>query len=265
MLMYGAIIGDIVGSRFEFHNYKEKDFELFTYDCEFTDDTVMTIAIEKALMESGYKYWNLSKKARDCLREFGRKYPNLSYGTNFKGWLLENGRQSTNSYGNGAAMRISSIGWIATDLKQVKKMSRIVTNVSHSHLEAIKGAEAIASCIYLSKTKHSKDEIRSYIENNYYAMNFTIQKIRKTYSYNVSCQGSDPQAIECFLESTDFEDALRNAISIGGDSDTIGAMTGAIAEAYYGIPSWMVDKAKKYLPDELIQAEEEFYAYLKLK
>lgn len=263
--MYGAILGDIVGSRFEFHNYKEKDFELFTYDCEFTDDTVMTIAVEKALMESGYKYWNLSKKARDCLRKYGRKYPNLSYGANFKGWLLENGQKSTNSYGNGATMRVSGIGWIATDLNQVKRMSRIVTNVSHSHLEAIKGAAAIASCIYLAKTKHSKDEIRSYIENNYYAMNFTIQKIRKTYSYNVSCQGSAPQAIECFLESTDFEDALRNAISIGGDSDTIGAMTGAIAEAYYGIPSWMADKAKKYLPDELIQVEEEFYAYLKLK
>ena len=263
--MYGAILGDIVGSRFEFHNYKEKDFELFTYDCEFTDDTVMTIAIEKALMESGYKYWNLSKKARYFLREIGRKYPNLSYGANFKGWLLENGRKSTNSYGNGAAMRISGIGWVATDLKQIKRMSRVVTNVSHSHLEAIKGTEAIASCIYLARTKHSKDEIRSYIENSYYPMNFTIQKIRKTYSYNVSCQGSVPQAIECFLESTDFEDALRNAISLGGDSDTIGAMTGCIAEAYYEIPSWMIDKAKEYLPDELIQVEEKFYTYLKLK
>ena len=136
--MYGAILGDIVGSRFDFHNYKEKDFELFTYDCAFTDDTVMTIAIEKALMESSYKYWNLSKKARHFLREFGRKYPNLSYGENFKGWLLENGRKSTNSYGNGAAMRISGIGWVATDLKQIKRMSRVVTTVSHSHLEAIK-------------------------------------------------------------------------------------------------------------------------------
>lgn len=245
--MYGAILGDIVGPRFEFHNYKEKDFELFTYDCEVTDDTVMTIAVEKALMESGYKYWNLSKKARRFLREFGRKYPYLSYGANFKGWLLENDRKSTNSYGNGAAMRISGVGWGATDLKQVKRMSRVVTTVSHSHLEAIKGAEAIASCIYLARTKHSKDEIRSYVENNYYPMNFTIKKIRKTYSYNVSCQGSVPQAIECFLESTDFEDALRNAISLGGDSDTIGAMTGCIAEAYYGIPSWMIDKAKEYL------------------
>ena len=263
--MYGAILGDIVGSRFEFHNYKEKDFELFTYDCEITDDTVMTIAVEKALMESGYKYWNLSKKTRYFLREFGRKYPYLSYGANFKGWLLENDRKSTNSYGNGAAMRISGVGWGATDLKQVKRMSRVVTTVSHSHLEAIKGAEAIASCIYLARTKHSKDEIRSYVENNYYPMNFTFKKIRKTYSYNVSCQGSVPQAIECFLESTDFEDALRNAISLGGDSDTIGAMTGCIAEAYYGIPSWMIDKAKEYLPDELIQAEEQFYIYLKLK
>ena len=162
-------------------------------------------------------------------------------------------------------MRISGIGWVATDLKQIKRMSRVVTNVSHSHLEAIKGAEAIASCIYLARTKHSKDEIRSYIENSYYPMNFAIQKIRKTYSYNVSCQGSVPQAIECFLESTDFEDALRNAISLGGDSDTIGAMTGCIAEAYYEIPSWMIDKAKEYLPDELIQVEEKFYTYLKLK
>lgn len=261
--MLGAIIGDIVGSRFEWKNHKDKNFELFHEDCFFTDDTVMTIAIAQSLMSAKFDYHNLADAAIKNMRNLGNWYTNRGYGGNFLVWLAEDDMGAYNSFGNGAAMRVSACGFAAKSMEECVLFSREATRVTHNHPEGLKGAEATAVSIYLAKTGSSKNEIRDFVREYYYPLDFTLDEIRPKYYFDVSCQGSVPQAIEAFLEGNDYEDVIRNAISIGGDSDTIGAIAGGIAEAYYGIPNDIKKKGMKYLDDKLRKIVNDFYNSLR--
>ena len=246
----GAIIGDIVGSRFEFNNYRKKDFELFDGLCFFTDDTVMTLSIAKAINENK-NIENLASEVVKNMQEIGRNYPTCGYGGRFYDWIYSDNPAPYNSFGNGSAMRVSYCGMVGKSLDEVKRLSYEVTKVSHNHYEGIKGAEATAVCIYLAKIGKTKEEIGKYVRENYYKIDFTLDQIRPTYKFNEICQDTVPQAICAFLESTSFEDAIKNAISIGGDSDTIGAITGAIAGVYYQIPEDIKVKAIGYLDSRM--------------
>jgi len=248
--MLGAVVGDIVGSRFEFKNYKSKEFELFHADCVVTDDSIMTLAVAEAIMSCQGDYTKLYDATIASMRLIGPKYPCSGYGESFFRWLYSDRPKPYDSYGNGAAMRISPIATIANSLAEVKKYSRAVTETTHNNSEGIKGAEAVASAIFLARTGKTQEEIREYIHQYYYNLDFTLDEIRLTYEFDSSCQGTVPQAIVAFLEANSFEDAIRNAISIGGDADTIAAITGSIAEAYFTIPEEISKKALTYL-DEL--------------
>lgn len=252
--MLGAIIGDIVGSRFEWNNYRSKDFIFFHENSHMTDDSIMTIAIAKAILSSKPDRSDLGEKAIYYMRYFGHKYPNHDYGGMFSDWLMTANPKPYNSFGNGAAMRVSACGFVAKSLEDANLLSKLVTEVTHNHPEGIKGAEATTVAIYLARTGHTIPQIREYINKNYYNLNFSLDEIRDTYQFNETCRDSVPQAIEAFLESESFEDAIRNAISIGGDSDTIAAITGGIAEAYYGIPENIREKAMKYYLNGTIKA-----------
>lgn len=257
--MLGAIIGDIVGSRFEFNNYRSTDFELFTEDCFFTDDTVMTLAIAKALMRAepyagdkeDYNH-RLSQLAVSAMQDLGRRYPECGYGGNFIRWVRSDDPKPYGSWGNGAAMRIAPVGWLARTEGEVETLAQIVTEVTHNHEEGIKGAVAVALAIYLARRNYTKQEIAREMED-FYDLDFTIDQIRPTYQFSESCQKTVPPAIVAFLESSSFEDAIRLAVSVGGDSDTLAAITGAIAEAYYGIPDDLRKIALGYLDEELRQ------------
>lgn len=259
--MIGAILGDIVGSIYEFDNIKTKDFELFDKECFFTDDSVMTIAIAEALMQYESIDENnideFKEKLIDVMHEIGIKYPDCGYGGHFLVWILKNKRDPYNSLGNGSAMRVSSVGWYARTLEEAEFIARVTAEVSHNHPEGIKGAVATAGAAFLAKTGATMDEIKQYI-SKYYTIDFTIDEIRPTYDYDITCQGTVPQAMQAFFESENFEDAIRNAISIGGDSDTLAAITGAVAEAYYGIPDDLKETALSYLDDRLLDITERF-------
>jgi len=256
--MLGAIIGDIVGSRFEWNNIKTKEFDFFTYRCEFTDDSVMSLAVAKALLDSGGNYHNLGTLAVKALQEVGRPYPKCGYGGMFRQWMYSENPMPYNSFGNGAAMRVSACGFTAKTMDEVKFFSRKVTEVTHNHPEGIKGGEATASCIFLAREGKNILEIRDYVNEHFYPMNFTLDGIRDSYQFNETCQETVPQAIMAFLESTSFEDAIRNAISIGGDSDTLAAITGGIAEAYYGIPTEIRKHALTFLDERLLKILTDF-------
>lgn len=251
--MLGAIIGDIVGSRFEWNNHRDKDFEFLTYKCFPTDDSIMSLAIAQAVLVSKPNHSDLSKNAIECMQSVGRNYPDCGYGGSFYNWMFSDNPKPYNSYGNGAAMRVGPVGFAATSLEEAKELSKLVTEVTHNHPEGIKGAEATAVAIYLAKSGSSILEIRDYINDNYYPMNFTLDDIRDTYKFNETCQDTVPQALQAFFESTDFEDAIRNAISIGGDSDTLAAICGGVAEAYYGIPTDIRKHALTFLDQKLMQ------------
>ena len=250
MSVIGAIIGDIVGSRFEFNNYRRKDFELLTEKCFFTDDTVMTLAVAKAINENK-NIENLSKETIKAMQEIGRPYPDCGYGGNFYYWIYDNNPKPYNSFGNGSAMRVAYCGEKANSIDEAKRLSYEVTKISHNHYEGLKGAEVVAVCVYLAKIKRPKEYIKEYVEKNYYSLNFTIDEIRPIYKFNETCQETVPQAIKAFLESTDFEDAIRTAISVGGDSDTLAAITGSIAGAYYGVPKELEELAINFLDNRL--------------
>ena len=254
--MFGSIIGDIVGSRFEFIENKNKEFSFFHKHCKFTDDSVMTVAVALALMhcENINDVEELKKVSIEHMVFLGRKYPNRGYGTAFRQWLFDESKPY-NSYGNGAAMRISPVGFFCEDEEQVKKVSKAVTEISHSHPEGIKGAEATAMAVFLARKGWFKEDIKKRIANEYYPeiLEMTCDQIREDYFFDVSCQGSVPQALTCFFDSIDFEDAIRNAISLGGDSDTLGAIVGGVAEAYYGIPMWIKESALEFLDKDIVK------------
>ncbi|MCL2175936.1 MAG: ADP-ribosylglycohydrolase family protein [Treponema sp.] len=249
--MLGAIIGDIAGSRFEFRNHRSKDFQLFTNNCFPTDDSIMTIAAAKAIMMCKGDWDKLGETAVFFMQSIGRKYPDCGYGGMFKRWIFDKFPIPYNSYGNGAAMRVSPCGLIAKTEEEAKLLSKKITEVSHNHPEGIKGAEAAAVAIYMARNGASIKEIQERIEKEYYALDFTLDGIRDSYKFNETCQDTVPQAIRAFIESVSFEDTIRNAISIGGDSDTLAAIAGGIAEAFYGIPPELKKSALNYLNSDL--------------
>lgn len=258
--MLGAIIGDIVGSVYEFDNILTKDFPLFSENSTFTDDSVMTIALANNLLLTEDKLD--PKMLTKFYQLYGRSYPNRGYGGNFLLWLYDKDPEPYNSFGNGSAMRVSPVAYVGKTLDEVNELAKQSAVVSHNHPEGIKGAQAIASSIFLAKEGKSKEEIKNYIIENFYPYdfggNFTIDKIKPEYGFYESCQESVPQAIEAFLEGKDFEDVIRIAISLGGDSDTIAAMAGSIAEAYYGIPKEIEKQALSTLDLPLRVIVEEF-------
>ena len=266
--MIGAIVGDIVGSRFEWDNRKSKRFTFLKgehesrHPCYFTDDTVMSLAVADAIMKwheaGGGSYEALSRATIGSMRMFGRLYPHAGYGGNFDYWIHSDNPQPYNSWGNGSAMRVSACGWAGRTLDEVKAMSRAVTEVTHNHPDGIKGAEATAVATFLARTGKSMEEIKAVVVRDYYPLDFTLDEIRPTYEFDVSCQGSVPQALEAFFESTSFEDAIRNAISIGGDSDTLGAICGAVAGAFYGVPGDIRVKAETFLDEHLLKTLNDF-------
>lgn len=247
--MLGAIIGDIVGSRFEFNNTNRKDFELFTPECSYTDDTICTVAVADAILRG--------EDFGKVLHEWCRKYPNPmgGYGGRFAEWVESDNPKPYNSFGNGSAMRVSPCGYLR-ETHNVMKYARESAECTHSHPEGIKGAECVARCIEMAlwSRKHQENGkrfVEEIAEMYGYNTQQTTDEIRRTNTFNETCQVTVPQAVVCFLESTGFEDAIRLAVSIGGDSDTIAAITGGIAEAYYSIPQQIEDKALEYLPEEM--------------
>ncbi|MBQ9845420.1 MAG: ADP-ribosylglycohydrolase family protein [Oscillospiraceae bacterium] len=256
--MYGAIIGDIVGSVYEFDNIKTKDFPLFSDKCFFTDDTVMTAAVAKALMLYGELDTELFRYGLvKTMHEIGNKYINCGYGGKFKVWIREKFDEPYNSWGNGSAMRVSPVIWYAKTLEEAEILAKATADVTHNHPEGIKGAVVTACAGWLAKNGASKEEIAEYI-SRHYDIGFTLDEIRPLYAFDESCQGTVPQAMVAFLESESFEDAIRNAISIGGDSDTLAAITGAVAEGFYGIDSTIVKYAESYLDEELRETVNNF-------
>lgn len=250
--MLGAIIGDIVGSPYEFESDKTKDFMLFSPHCRPTDDSIMTIAVGCACVEADcYDEDNFERTLVEKMRELGRLYRGAGYGGMFYRWLMSDHIQAYNSFGNGSAMRVSPTAYAVDTLEDVERLAKWSAEVTHNHPEGVKGAQAVATAIFLARTGSSKDEIKRYIEDKYYGLDFTLDDIRKGYSFDVTCQGSVPQAIECFLEAEDYEDAVRNAVSLGGDADTQAAMAGAIAEAFFGIPDELQEEGLSYLDDTL--------------
>jgi type I restriction enzyme M protein len=249
--MLGSIIGDIVGSRFEWNNIKTKAFTLFTEDCHVTDDSIMSLAVARAILESAGNVENLGALVVKSMQEVGRPYPHCGYGGMFHRWMYSDNPQPYGSFGNGAAMRVSACGFAAKTLEEARFLSRKVTEVTHDHPEGLKGAEATSVCIFLARAGQSIPEIRAHVDAHYYSMHFTLDAIRDSYTFDETCQGTVPQAIMAFLESTSFEDAIRNAISIGGDSDTLAAITGGIAEAHHGIPTEIRKRALSFLDERL--------------
>ena len=251
--MIGAIIGDIVGSRFEFHNHRSTEFELFHPDCKFTDDTVMTVAVADAILKG--------RPFGEVMHEYGRKYPRCGYGGRFFRWLLSNNPEPYDSFGNGSAMRVSPCAFLAKGSREQALTWATASAVcTHNHPEGVKGAMAIADCILLAMQHKPKEEMAMLAKELYgYDMDFTIDQLRPYYEFSMTCQKSVPQAIECFLESYDFESAIRIAISLGGDSDTIANITGGIAEAYYGVPNDMRETALSLLPEEMRQVVNAMY------
>lgn len=257
--MFGAIIGDVVGSRFEFNNIKTTEFELFDKDSEFSDDTVCTIALMDWLLNADKR---TSDSATEYLHTWVRKYPNAGYGVRFYQWMKSCNPQPYESYGNGAAMRISSIAWVAKDLKELKELSDIATGITHNHPEGLKGALVVATCIFMAIHNSSKDEIRKYAISQYPEIeSMDYSNLVKTFTFNETCQGTVPQAIYCFLISSNFEDCIRKTISIGGDCDTTAAMSGAIAEAYWGIPERILVRARDYINADMIKIVDRFYSH----
>ncbi|OQW92553.1 MAG: hypothetical protein BWK78_01340 [Thiotrichaceae bacterium IS1] len=252
--MIGAIAGDIIGSLYEVRPIKFKDFQLFGTGTTFTDDTVLTVALADSIL-NGVPYV-------DKLKEYHHLYPRAGYGGSFAKWALSESRQPYNSFGNGSAMRVSPIGFAYANLETVLAKAKQSAEVTHNHPEGIKGAQATAAAIFLARTGRDKTAIQKYIEDTFgYDLQTTLEVIRPTYDFDVSCQGSVPQAIRAFLEAEDFEDAIRNAISLGGDSDTQACITGGIAQAFYGgVPPFIQDQVLRILDNRLRQITERFMA-----
>lgn len=255
----GAIAGDIIGSKYEFNPIKTKEFSLFTKRSKFTDDTIMTLAVAKWLMNDKDSKEELVKQ----LQYFGNSYPSGGYGRMFKNWLETEHPKPYGSWGNGSAMRVSPVAWVGETLEEVQKLAKLSSVVTHNHPEGVKGALAIADAIYLARIGSSKDEIKSHVEIRYgYDLNRAVDEIRPYYEFDVSCQGCVGESIICFLEGEDYEDTIRNCISLGGDADTMGAIAGGIAAAYWEVPKGIqyeaISRLDNQLRSVLIEFEEKF-------
>lgn len=253
--MYGAIIGDIIGSRFEFdRGNKSKEFELFTNECDFTDDTVMTIAVAEALMDAGKDADEKTIKELliKSMKKWGKKYPYAGYGARFIDWVLTDDPKPYGSYGNGSGMRVSAVGWLYDTLDRTREVARWTAEVTHNHPEGIKGAEATAVAIFMARTGSTMEQIAGYIEDEFeYDLSRTLDEIRPDYEHVEDCMHTMPEAYECFFESESYEDCIRNVMYIGGDTDTLAAIAGAIAEAYWGLPIGLIVQAKEFIPDDI--------------
>jgi ADP-ribosylglycohydrolase len=250
--MIGAIAGDIIGSVYEWKRIKTKQFKLFSPNCYFTDDSVLTIALADSILnEQDYG---------TTMKSYYRSYPQAGYGGFFHQWARSRESKPYNSWGNGAAMRISPVGFAFKSLEEVLTRAKQYTEITHNHPEGVKGAQATASAIFLARTGKTKKEIKGYIAESFgYDLSMTLDEIRPTYGFDESCQGTVPQAITSFLESEDFEDAIRNAISLGGDSDTLACITGGIAQAFYeGVPEFITQKVMEILDEDLRKITSKF-------
>ncbi len=262
--MYGAILGDIIGSPFEFdRGDKTKDFKLFSRRSHFTDDSVMTLAVCEALLKVGQDATvkEIEDAVISSMQSWGRRYPHEGYGGYFRRWLTARHPEPYNSFGNGSAMRVSATGWLYDSLEKTRVVSKATANVTHNHPEGIKGAEATASAIFMARNGSSKEEIKKYIENEFhYDLNRTLDEIRPSFHMDETCQKTVPEAIIAFLEAGDYEDAIRNAVSLGGDTDTLGAITGSIAEAYYGIPQTLITECRNRINKDMRDVVDAFYS-----
>lgn len=265
--MYGTILGDIIGCPFEFdRGDKTKDFKLFSRRSHFTDDSVMTLAVCEALLKVGQDA--TVKEIEDAvitsMQSWGRRYPHEGYGGYFRCWLTARHPEPYNSFGNGSAMRVSAVGWLYDSLEKTRVVAKATANVTHNHPEGIKGAEATASAIFMARNGSSKEEIKKYIENEFhYDLNRTLDEIRPSFHMHETCQKTVPEAIIAFLEAKDFEDAIRNAVSLGGDTDTLGAITGSIAEAYFGIPEALRSECRNRINKDMRDVVDTFYSLVR--
>ena len=252
--MYGALLGDMIGAPYEFdRGNKSKEFPLFCENSRFTDDSVMTIAVAEALLNSRFLDDDSIRAALiKSMRKWGKKYPDAGYGRKFLCWLREKDPKPYGSCGNGSAMRVSAAGWLFDTLEETREKARLTAEVTHDHPEGIKGAEATSSAIFLARTGRSKEEIRDYIVQEFgYDLSRTCDQIRPSYYHNESCQKTVPEAITAFLEGTDFEDVIRTAVSLGGDCDTLTCIAGSIAEAFYGVPAILKAECRRRLPEDM--------------
>ena len=260
--MFGAILGDIIGSPYEFDmGDKTKDFPLFSTESHFTDDTVMTIAVAEALINAPDDEEVIRRQLIAAMQKYGKRYPHAGYGGMFRRWLRDDDPQPYNSWGNGSAMRVSSVAWLYNDIENVRRIARLSAEVTHNHPEGIKGAEATASAIFLGRTGHGKAEIKAYIENKFhYDLSRTCDEIRPSYYHVESCQETVPEAITAFLEGESFEDVIRTAVSLGGDCDTLTCIAGSIAEGFYGIPEQLKLECQSRLSKGLLNVLASFEA-----
>ena len=260
--MIGAILGDIIGSPYEFdQGDKTKDFPLFSEKSTFTDDSVLTVAVAEALLEAGKEapVPLIEAFVSEAIRRWGKMFPYAGYGFMFSDWLYNDKAGAYNSCGNGSAMRVSAAGWLYDTLERTRKVARTTANVTHNHPEGLKGAEATAAVMFLARTGKSKDEIKDYVVNEFgYDLSRTLDEIRPSYYHVETCQKTVPEAITSFLEGESFEDVIRNAVSLGGDTDTLGAIAGAMAEAYYGIPDDLRAECLERIPEGMIQVIDRF-------
>ncbi len=263
--MIGAILGDIIGSPYEFdRGNKTKDFPLFSRRSEFTDDSVMTIAVAEALMDSmGKSDAEIREALVASMQKWGATYPDAGYGTMFYRWLHTKKPEPYGSFGNGSAMRISSAGWLCDTMEETRHVARLTAEVTHNHPEGIKGAESIAAAIFLARTGKTKKEIKDYITSEFgYDLSRTCDEIRPGYHHVESCQETVPEAITAFLEGKDFEDVIRTAVSLGGDCDTLTCIAGSMAEAYYGVPEELQTEGRKRLPADMPAVLDRFHDLL---
>ena len=260
--MYGAILGDMIGAPYEFdRGGKTKEFPLFVAGSRFTDDTVMTIAVADALLstEPGASDDVICSTITEAMRRWGRKYPHAGYGGRFGGWLWSKEPKPYGSYGNGSAMRVSAAGWLYPTIEETRRIAQQTAAVTHNHPEGIKGAESVASAIFLARNGSGKEEIREYIIREFgYDLSRTCDEIRPAYRHVESCQGTLPEAITAFLEGKDFEDVIRTAVSLGGDCDTLTCIAGSIAEAFYGVPVLYEAECRSRLPQEMLDVLDRF-------
>ena len=263
--MYGAILGDIIGSPYEFDmGDKTKNFPLFSKGSYFTDDTIMTLAVAEAFIGAADDDETLRRQLVESMQKWGHRYPGAGYGLRFCHWLDSYDPQPYNSYGNGSAMRVSPVAWLFHDLDTVRRMAGISAEVTHNHPEGIKGAEATAAAIFLGRTGHSKAEIKAYIENEFhYDLSRSCDQIRPGYHHVESCQETVPEAITAFLEGESFEDVIRTAVSLGGDCDTLTCIAGSIAEGFYGVPEELKQECRNRLSEDLLAVLSKFEASLK--